>query len=56
MVRHLAKFLAVLSQETRESYIGTIEEIQSESVNWRFRKLLAKYDSVAYLCSARALV
>jgi serine/threonine-protein phosphatase 4 regulatory subunit 1 len=43
VVRHLAKFLAVLSPATRETYINTVEDIQSESVNWRFRKLIAKY-------------
>lgn len=43
VVRHLGKFLSVLSPATRETYITTVEDIQSESVNWRFRKLIAKY-------------
>ena len=44
VVRHLGKFLAVLSPGVREAYINIVEDIQSESVNWRFRKLIAKYE------------
>lgn len=42
VVTHLSKFLQVLSPETREEYMGIVEEIQSESVNWRFRRLIAQ--------------
>merc|ERR1712137_224450 len=41
VIRHLAKFLQVLSERTRADYVGTIQEIQTHA-NWRFRKLLAK--------------
>eukprot|EP00011_Vannellida_sp_DIVA3-517-6-12_P010523 CAMPEP_0114617832 /NCGR_PEP_ID=MMETSP0168-20121206/7397_1 /TAXON_ID=95228 ORGANISM="Vannella sp., Strain DIVA3 517/6/12" /NCGR_SAMPLE_ID=MMETSP0168 /ASSEMBLY_ACC=CAM_ASM_000044 /LENGTH=650 /DNA_ID=CAMNT_0001828973 /DNA_START=214 /DNA_END=2166 /DNA_ORIENTATION=+ len=42
VVRHFADFLAVLSPEKRQSYVSVLEDIQMSSVNWRFRKLLAK--------------
>jgi len=42
VIRHLAKFLRVLSEKTRQEYVETILEIQTHGTNWRFRKLLAK--------------
>lgn len=42
VVRHFADFLSVLSPEKRQSYVSVLEDIQMSSVNWRFRKLIAK--------------
>jgi hypothetical protein len=42
VIRHLSKFLKVLSKPIRAEYVDTIREIQSLGSNWRFRKLLAK--------------
>lgn len=42
VIRHLAKFLKVLSPKVRAEYVETMKEIQTLGANWRFRKLLAK--------------
>jgi serine/threonine-protein phosphatase 4 regulatory subunit 1 len=42
VIRHLSSFLEVLSPLRRAEYIESIRDIQLNSANWRFRKLLAK--------------
>jgi serine/threonine-protein phosphatase 4 regulatory subunit 1 len=42
VVANLAKFLQILSPNKREQYLYFLTEIQKDSINWRFRKLLAK--------------
>eukprot|EP01094_Clydonella_sp_ATCC50884_P019139 TRINITY_DN3679_c0_g1_i1.p1 TRINITY_DN3679_c0_g1~~TRINITY_DN3679_c0_g1_i1.p1 ORF type:complete len:563 (-),score=208.60 TRINITY_DN3679_c0_g1_i1:427-2115(-) len=42
VVTHLSAFLKVLSPDTRQNYVAIVEEIQAESVNWRFRRLIAQ--------------
>ena len=43
VIRHMTKFLGVLSPETRETYLDMLKEMQKQIDNWRYRKLLAKY-------------
>jgi serine/threonine-protein phosphatase 4 regulatory subunit 1 len=42
VVRNIASFLAVTSPAVRESYLSVLSDIQMDTSNWRFRKLLAK--------------
>eukprot|EP01113_Clastostelium_recurvatum_P025173 TRINITY_DN3026_c0_g1_i2.p1 TRINITY_DN3026_c0_g1~~TRINITY_DN3026_c0_g1_i2.p1 ORF type:complete len:671 (+),score=193.31 TRINITY_DN3026_c0_g1_i2:151-2163(+) len=42
VIRHFAEFLEVLPMETRERYVPILQEVQADSANWRFRRLLAK--------------
>mmetsp|Transcript_46139 Transcript_46139/g.76857 ORF Transcript_46139/g.76857 Transcript_46139/m.76857 type:complete len:1090 (-) Transcript_46139:322-3591(-) len=41
VVRHIAEFLEALSPPHRLAYLPVLSEIQADSENWRFRKLLA---------------
>lgn len=43
IVTNLAKFLQILSPKKREQYLYILSEVQKDALNWRFRKLLAKY-------------
>jgi serine/threonine-protein phosphatase 4 regulatory subunit 1 len=43
VIRNISSFLAILSPESRDTYVSTLIEIQKESVNWRFRQLLALF-------------
>jgi serine/threonine-protein phosphatase 4 regulatory subunit 1 len=42
IIAHLTQFFGVLSSKSREQYLYILTEIQKDSVNWRFRKLIAK--------------
>jgi serine/threonine-protein phosphatase 4 regulatory subunit 1 len=42
VVRHIAKFLAILSPPSREKYLPVVCDITNETSNWRFRKLIAR--------------
>jgi len=42
VIRHFAYFLEVLTPPTRSKYLPVLEEIRSDLINWRFRKMLAR--------------
>ena len=48
IIRHISSFLAILSTPSRNSYVTTLLDIQKESVNWRFRQLLAMFFSSSF--------
>jgi hypothetical protein len=55
VIRHLASFLAVLSSPHRIQYLPVLSEISAEdNVNWRFRRLIARY-ALCCRCSVIAL-
>eukprot|EP01125_Pyxidicula_operculata_P010092 TRINITY_DN3323_c0_g1_i1.p1 TRINITY_DN3323_c0_g1~~TRINITY_DN3323_c0_g1_i1.p1 ORF type:complete len:494 (-),score=82.36 TRINITY_DN3323_c0_g1_i1:450-1931(-) len=42
VIKHMSKFLKIISDDLRFKYFYIMDEIQHSAVNWRFRKLIAR--------------